>query len=287
MKTKEKLNKGITLIALIVTIVILLILAGIAITALTVDNGLFTRTQQAKQKTVEAEEKENQIIGDYENTIDKLGIINSSNRENLTGKNVKIYVDGEEKSSFPAKGDGYAVSEIKCENGATGEWDSKTWSLKISGITTTDISCEVYFTYIGNVRKNLNIENVKSYSADGYSESNVPGNAIDDKMDTGNGRNWYGGTKLLIEYNSVSYFDEIGVYTTDNWGISFNKAKIYYSEDDSLNLNSDLSTFKSITVDTGKQNKLPELIKAKRVMLVKEYEGAVYEFKCIGYIKGK
>ena len=41
-----------------------------------------------------------------------------------------------------------------------------------------------------NVRKNLNIENVKSYSADGYSESNVPGNAIDDKMDTGNGRNW-------------------------------------------------------------------------------------------------
>ena len=287
MKTKEKLNTGITLIALIVTIVILLILAGIAITALTVDHGLFTRTQQAKQKTVEAEEKENQIIGDYENTIDKLGIINSSNRENLTGKNVKIYVDGEEKDSFPGKRDGYAVSEIKCENGATGEWDLNTWSLKISGITTPDISCEVYFVYVGKERENLNIVNVKSYSADGYSESNVPGNAIDDKMDTGNGRNWYGGTKLLIEYNSVSYFDEIGVYTTDNWGISFNKAKIYYSEDDSLNLNSDLSTFKSITVDTGKQNKLPELIKAKRVMLVKDYQGAVYEFKCIGYIKGK
>ena len=151
----------------------------------------------------------------------------------------------------------------------------------------TIFSCEVYFTYIGNVRKNLNIENVKSYSADGYSESNVPGNAIDDKMEDGNGKNWYGGTKLLIEYNSVSYFDEIGVYTTNNWGSRFNKATIYYSEDDSLNLNSDLSTFKSITVDTGKQNKLPELIKAKRVMLVKEYEGAVYEFKCIGYIKGK
>ena len=113
MKTKENLNTGITLIALIITIVILLILAGIAISALSGENGLFTRAQQAKKKTVEAEEKENQIIGDYENTIDKLGIINSSNRENLTGKNVKIYVDGEEKSSFPAKGDGYAVSEIK------------------------------------------------------------------------------------------------------------------------------------------------------------------------------
>lgn len=283
MKTKEKLNKGITLIALIVTIVILLILAGIAITALTVDNGLFTRTQQAKQKTVEAEEKENQIIGDYENTIDKLGIINSSNRENLTGKNVKIYVDGEEKDSFPGKRDGYAVSEIKCENGATGEWDLNTWSLKISGITTPDISCEVYFVYVGKERENLNIVNVKSYSADGYGQSNIPGNAIDNKMDYGNGRNWYGGTKMLIEYNSISYLDEIGVYTTDNWGVSFKKATIYYSEDDSLNLNSDLSKFKSITVDTEKQNKLPELIKAKRVMLVKNHGEAVYEFKCIGY----
>ena len=283
MKTKEKLNKGITLIALIVTIVILLILAGIAIAALTGDNGLFTRAQQAKQKTVEAEEKENQIIGDYENTIDKLGIINSSNRENLTGKNVKIYVDGEEKDSFPGKRDGYAVSEIKCENGATGEWDLNTWSLKISGITTPDISCEVYFVYVGKERENLNIVNVKSYSADGYGQSNIPGNAIDNKMDYGNGRNWYGGTKMLIEYNSISYLDEIGVYTTDNWGVSFKKATIYYSEDDSLNLNSDLSKFKSITVDTEKQNKLPELIKAKRVMLVKNHGEAVYEFKCIGY----
>ena len=283
MKTKEKLSKGITLIALIITIVILLILAGIAIAALTGDNGLFARAQQAKQKTIEAEEKENKIIGNYENTIDKLGIINSSNRENLTGKNVKIYVDGEEKDSFPGKRDGYAVSEIKCENGATGEWDLNTWSLKISGITTPDISCEVYFVYVGKERENLNIVNVKSYSADGYGQSNIPGNAIDNKMDYGNGRNWYGGTKMLIEYNSISYLDEIGVYTTDNWGVSFKKATIYYSEDDSLNLNSDLSKFKSITVDTEKQNKLPELIKAKRVMLVKNHGEAVYEFKCIGY----
>ena len=40
---KIRKNKGITLIALVITIVILLILAGIAIAALTGDNGLFSR----------------------------------------------------------------------------------------------------------------------------------------------------------------------------------------------------------------------------------------------------
>ena len=44
-------KKGITLIALIITIIILLILAGVAIAALTGDNGLFSRTQLAKEKT--------------------------------------------------------------------------------------------------------------------------------------------------------------------------------------------------------------------------------------------
>ena len=40
MKTKEKLNKGITLVALVVTIIILLILSGITISSLT-NTGLF------------------------------------------------------------------------------------------------------------------------------------------------------------------------------------------------------------------------------------------------------
>lgn len=49
MLAKEKYNNGITLIALVVTIVILLILAGIAISALTGENGLFKRARQAQE----------------------------------------------------------------------------------------------------------------------------------------------------------------------------------------------------------------------------------------------
>ena len=56
---KEKKNeRGITLLALIITVIILLILAGIAIASLTGDNGLFKRAQQARQETEEAQDME-------------------------------------------------------------------------------------------------------------------------------------------------------------------------------------------------------------------------------------
>ena len=47
MKKGRKNTKGITVIALIVTIIILLILAGISISVMTGENGLFTRAKEA------------------------------------------------------------------------------------------------------------------------------------------------------------------------------------------------------------------------------------------------
>ena len=63
LKTKNigkiKLNSsGITLIALVVTIIVLMILAGIVIATLMGDNGLVTRAREAKEKTDIAGEKE-------------------------------------------------------------------------------------------------------------------------------------------------------------------------------------------------------------------------------------
>lgn len=51
-------NKGITLIALVITIIILLILAGISIATLTGENGLLTKANIAKEKTQKASAKE-------------------------------------------------------------------------------------------------------------------------------------------------------------------------------------------------------------------------------------
>ena len=59
MKTKEnRKNKGITLIALVITIIVLLILAGITIGAITGDNGIIQNALSAKEKTEIANERE-------------------------------------------------------------------------------------------------------------------------------------------------------------------------------------------------------------------------------------
>ena len=51
-------NKGITLIALVVTIIILILLAGVSIGMLTGENGLLTQITKAKQQTEIARIKE-------------------------------------------------------------------------------------------------------------------------------------------------------------------------------------------------------------------------------------
>ncbi len=59
-KIKEKRSncKGITLIALVITIIVLLILAAVSIATLTGDNGILTKAMDAKKNTIIEEEKE-------------------------------------------------------------------------------------------------------------------------------------------------------------------------------------------------------------------------------------
>lgn len=58
LKDNLKRNKGITLIALVITIIVLLILAGVSIVTLTGDNGILNKAQSAKVETEKANEKE-------------------------------------------------------------------------------------------------------------------------------------------------------------------------------------------------------------------------------------
>ena len=53
-----KASRGITLIALVITIIVLLILAGVSIAMLTGQNGILTQAQKAKEKTEQAKEDE-------------------------------------------------------------------------------------------------------------------------------------------------------------------------------------------------------------------------------------
>ena len=73
-------NKGITLVAVVITIIILLILAGITISQLT-GSGLFENAKLAEEKSKNSQEKEEGILEDYEN---KIGAYIDSTRETIT-----------------------------------------------------------------------------------------------------------------------------------------------------------------------------------------------------------
>ena len=78
-----KNNLGITLVSLVVTIIILLILAGIGISVLT-QTGLFENAKQAKNVTENAQKDENDILLSYENKISEVGNVISGSRDTIT-----------------------------------------------------------------------------------------------------------------------------------------------------------------------------------------------------------
>ena len=62
-------SKGITLVALVVTIVVLLILAGVTITMLVGDNGIIARAREAKNAVEKAQGNEQNELGDLANQL--------------------------------------------------------------------------------------------------------------------------------------------------------------------------------------------------------------------------
>ena len=102
-------NKGITLVALVITIIILLILAGISISALT-NTGIFGKAKDAKQKSADAELDQNTKLDSYENEIDNYLPKQNSNKtveqakEKVlsTEKNTELVDAKENKIVIPA-----------------------------------------------------------------------------------------------------------------------------------------------------------------------------------------
>ena len=92
-------KRGVTLIALVVTIVVLLILAGTTIAMLTGDNGIIARAAKAKETTEDSAEQEKRQLSQAEA---------STHLENYT------YTDAEgATATIPA---GFAVSNVEGEN---------------------------------------------------------------------------------------------------------------------------------------------------------------------------
>ena len=72
---KLQKEKGITLIALIVTIIILIILASVSIAMLTGDNSILKQAQRAKKETENKQKEEGSILSEYESKINQYNSI--------------------------------------------------------------------------------------------------------------------------------------------------------------------------------------------------------------------
>ena len=84
-----KSMKGITLVALVITIIILLILAGVSITALT-KSDLLKNAKTTKNATENAQNTENMALAEYQDKIDQYI---ESGRDVTLSDEVKSYID--------------------------------------------------------------------------------------------------------------------------------------------------------------------------------------------------
>ena len=95
---KKSRQKGITLIALVITIIVLLILAGVTIATLMGNNGLLTRAQEAKQRTEVSENEEEGMLNDLNNMMENYtqtteGFDGEVNSPKLSSGMIPVYYD--------------------------------------------------------------------------------------------------------------------------------------------------------------------------------------------------
>lgn len=114
--SKIKMTKGITLIALVITIIILLILAGITIMQLIGENSLMARAKEAKQKETEAEIRETVQLMLYEYQLEKvnngeLKLLEYLNRKKDEGKLDSVLDNNDGTIQVTTRGYSVKISE--------------------------------------------------------------------------------------------------------------------------------------------------------------------------------
>ena len=151
MKKQRKNEVGITLVALIVTIIILLILAGVGITALT-QTGLFEKAKEAKEITENAQTTENIVLGSYENKIDEItgsrDEVTISKEEYETLKNANSYSTEEKKVGKWLDGSDLYKVTVSCNCSING----RNWYTFNLGLSKYKIQKTIDIEYLNDTK---------------------------------------------------------------------------------------------------------------------------------------
>ena len=166
MKTKEM--KGITLIALVITIVVLLILAGVSINLLLGDNGIITKAKEAKDSYSKSavKEKVGFLLNEYK--IDKA---TGENAEfaNLLRKNLQVGVAEKEDGSYSF---------------ILGDWQIVTSESEIISIEKFKLDVDRTYSSVDDMKNDTSLAAGKIVQTAGYYNKTLGGGAYYDIVST-------------------------------------------------------------------------------------------------------
>jgi len=97
-KRKMRKEKGITLVALVVTIIVLILLAGVSVHLVLGNNGIITKAQEAKKKQIISEAKDNigmEIVSAQIEATETENQLNKQDIETIIAKYGQLQEDGD------------------------------------------------------------------------------------------------------------------------------------------------------------------------------------------------
>lgn len=147
-----KNQRGVTLIALVVTIIVLIIIAGIAIAALMGDNGVIKRSKEAKKEQIVGEVKDEIVLAvasakmlAEQKTVENSGF---SASKDLKGSNSANLIIADLREELPTT-KGYTLVVGGTETAATVAVTYQTAAYK-SATNISDAAITVTITVTGN-----------------------------------------------------------------------------------------------------------------------------------------
>ena len=172
-KNKFKERNGITLIALVITIIVLLILAGISITMLTGDNSILKQGVNAKQRTEETAEEEQVRMATMAAITDATVNLKSEIEKAKLEEELQKYFSGatvtEEDENFIYEGE-YKTYTISKSGIVTAEESAISIKLELSyknetiekdgikvGSVVENVPIPVGFTHVSGTQKNTGL----------------------------------------------------------------------------------------------------------------------------------
>ena len=175
MKIKFKRKSGITLISLVLTIIILLILAGITISSLT-NTGIFRKAKEAKEKTQAAEINQAKTLNEYEEELNKY--VSGKNPIQKLADKVKV---GDYVTYTPDVLESNALETLKAN---LNTYSGKSDSIINAAIDRQDLKWRVLDVQNGQVRLISETPTTSKIELYGYNGYNNAVKLIDDACST-------------------------------------------------------------------------------------------------------